>query len=131
MLWSKTKTFPYVPNLLTLGDHILFRQRQRHRRLRVARTGEMIWSERLGGNFSASPILIDGKIYAASEDGTVYVFQAAPTYQLLAKNLLGEGSHRDTRRCQSPPVHSRQKLALLFRRRFDLGTVTCRPAGRG
>jgi outer membrane protein assembly factor BamB len=39
---------------------------------------------------TASPILIDGKVYAISEDGVVYVFQASPTFKLLAKNGLGE-----------------------------------------
>ena len=40
---------------------------------------------------SASPILIDGKIYAASEDGYVYVYPVAPTFKLLARNAVGEG----------------------------------------
>jgi outer membrane protein assembly factor BamB len=35
-------------------------------------------------------VLIDGKVYAPSEQGDVYVFEAAPTYKLLAKNSLGE-----------------------------------------
>ena len=38
-----------------------------------------------------SPVLVDGKVYAASEEGTVFVFQASPKYQLLAKNVLDEG----------------------------------------
>jgi outer membrane protein assembly factor BamB len=39
---------------------------------------------------TASPVLVDGKIYATGEDGQVYVFAAATTYKLLAKNSLGE-----------------------------------------
>jgi outer membrane protein assembly factor BamB len=35
-------------------------------------------------------VLIDGKVYAPSEKGDVYVFEAAPKYRLLAKNSLGE-----------------------------------------
>jgi outer membrane protein assembly factor BamB len=35
-------------------------------------------------------VLIDGKVYAAGEDGEVYVFEAATTYKLLAKNSMGE-----------------------------------------
>ena len=91
VLWSKTKTYPYVPNLLALGEYLYFVNDGGVACCAKARTGEIIWSERLGGNFSASPIMIDGKIFAASEEGTVFVFQAAPTYQLLAKNVLDEG----------------------------------------
>ncbi len=41
---------------------------------------------------TASPVLIDGKVYAAGEDGEVYVFEASPkAFKLLAKNSLGEG----------------------------------------
>ena len=45
---------------------------------------------RLGRPVTASPVLIDGKVYAAAEDGTVYVFAAAPEYKLLATNSVGE-----------------------------------------
>jgi outer membrane protein assembly factor BamB len=91
VLWSKTKTYPYVPNLLALGEHLYFVNDGGIANCALARTGEIIWTERLGGNFSASPIMIDGKIFAASEEGTVYVFEAAPKFQLLAKNVLDEG----------------------------------------
>ncbi|HEV8060673.1 MAG TPA: PQQ-binding-like beta-propeller repeat protein [Gemmataceae bacterium] len=91
VLWSKIKSYPYVPNLLALGEHLYFVNDGGFAGCAVARTGEILWLERLGGNFSASPILIDGKVYAASEEGTVYVFQAAPKFQLLAKNVLDEG----------------------------------------
>jgi outer membrane protein assembly factor BamB len=39
---------------------------------------------------TASPVLIDGKVYAIGEDGQVYVFEAAPKFKLLAKNSIGE-----------------------------------------
>jgi len=91
VLWSKTKMYPYVPNLLALGEHIYFVNDGGIACCAAAKTGELIWSERLGGNFSASPVLIDGKIFAASEEGTVYVFQASPKFQVLAKNVLDEG----------------------------------------
>ncbi len=49
-----------------------------------------MWTERLGSPVTASPVLIDGKIYVPAEDGTVYVFAAAPEYKLLATNSVGE-----------------------------------------
>ena len=48
--------------------------------------------ERLGtpGQYVASPIAADGRIYAASETGTIVVFRASDTLEVLARNDLGE-----------------------------------------
>jgi outer membrane protein assembly factor BamB len=47
---------------------------------------------RLGalGQYVASPIAADGRIYAASENGTIVVFRASDTLEVLARNDLGE-----------------------------------------
>lgn len=47
-----------------------------------------MWRERLGGIYSASPVLADGKIYLASENGETLVLRAGPTPQVLARNKL-------------------------------------------
>jgi outer membrane protein assembly factor BamB len=48
--------------------------------------------QRLGtlGQYVASPIAADGRIYAASEAGTIVVFRAGDTLEVLARNDLGE-----------------------------------------
>ena len=48
--------------------------------------------QRLGalGQYPASPIAADGRIYASSEAGTIVVFRAADTLDVLARNDLGE-----------------------------------------
>jgi hypothetical protein len=40
--------------------------------------------------FTASPWAANGKLFALSEDGDTFVFQAGPEYKLLHKNSLGE-----------------------------------------
>lgn len=58
-----------------------------------ADTGEEKWKVRLGGAFSASPILAGGNIYLSNEKGVTYVFPPDPgEFRLLAKNELGEES---------------------------------------
>jgi outer membrane protein assembly factor BamB len=53
-------------------------------------TGKELWKARLGGNFSGSPVLADGKIYVGSESGTLSVFKASPAgLEVLAENVLG------------------------------------------
>ena len=42
------------------------------------------------GTYSSSPVLADGKIYIASEDGVFSVFRAGPTFELLAANHMDD-----------------------------------------
>lgn len=90
LVWEETRSFPYVPCLLARGDHVYSVSDAGIAACHVARTGEKVWSERLGSPMSASPITIDGNVYAAGEDGQVFVFAAAPKFALLAKNTIGE-----------------------------------------
>jgi outer membrane protein assembly factor BamB len=53
-------------------------------------TGEVVWRERLGGTYAASPILADGKIYITGDDGVTAVIEAAESFKVLARNPLGE-----------------------------------------
>lgn len=52
------------------------------------KTGERIWRERLGGNFSASPIHVGGNLYFGNRDGQVLVIAASEAYQEIATNEL-------------------------------------------
>jgi outer membrane protein assembly factor BamB len=88
--WKKNRPFPYVPTMLAWGEHLYFVSDRGDAGCVVAKTGEPVWTQHLCQGATASPILIDGKVYAISDDGIVYVFQASPTFKLLAKNALGE-----------------------------------------
>jgi outer membrane protein assembly factor BamB len=55
-----------------------------------AATGKQLWKERLGGDFHASPVAGDGKVYFATREGTVYVLRSGKPFEPLAKNELGE-----------------------------------------
>lgn len=90
VVWQERKSFPYVPCLLAYGEHLFSVNDTGVAACHSARTGERVWGERLGSPVTASPVLVDGKVYAPAEDGNVYVFAAATTYRLLAKNDLGE-----------------------------------------
>ena len=50
------------------------------------------YRQRLGalGQYVASPVAADGRIYVANELGTVVVFRAADTLDVLARNDLQE-----------------------------------------
>jgi len=54
-------------------------------------TGEEVWKTRLGGNFSASPIHVAGRIYFFDQEGTTTVIEAAPEFNKIAVNELDDG----------------------------------------
>jgi outer membrane protein assembly factor BamB len=54
-----------------------------------AKTGEQKYETKLQGDFSASPVANDGKLYFASEGGDVSVVKAGPTFELLGTNTMG------------------------------------------
>jgi outer membrane protein assembly factor BamB len=54
-------------------------------------TGKQIWTGRLGGTFSSSPVLVGERIYVTNEAGKTFVFKASPAkLELEFENQLGE-----------------------------------------
>ncbi len=57
-----------------------------------ARTGEERWAKRLGGNFIASPLVADTRVYCFSSDGEAIVAEAgADELQVLGRIEIDEG----------------------------------------
>ncbi len=56
-----------------------------------AKTGEIVWQQRIGGEYSASPVYADGKIWLFSEEGKTTAFKPGRTFEKLAENNLDEG----------------------------------------
>ncbi len=52
-----------------------------------------VWRERVGGTYSGSPVMIDGKIYCIAEDGEIAVIDAKPEYKFYGKSPLGDESY--------------------------------------
>jgi outer membrane protein assembly factor BamB len=91
LVWENLKHFPYVPTMLVYGKHLYFVNDTGFAGCFESETGKQAWYERLEGEFFSSPIVVDGKIYAANADGDVFVFAADPGgFKLLARNSLGE-----------------------------------------
>jgi len=52
------------------------------------KTCELLWKERIGGNFSASPIYADEKIFLCSEQGKTTLLAPGKKFQRIAQNEL-------------------------------------------
>lgn len=56
-----------------------------------AKTGEPLWQERAGGEYSASLISDGTNVYFFDEEGLCTVAKAAGTYEVVAENHLNDG----------------------------------------
>ncbi len=56
-----------------------------------AATGTVVWSERVGGKFAASPIYADGRIYFFDRAGLATVIKPGRELKVLATNKLESG----------------------------------------
>jgi len=56
-----------------------------------AETGEVLWQHRLGGTFTASPVLVGDRLYATNESGETFVVKVSKTgVEEIAENELGD-----------------------------------------
>jgi outer membrane protein assembly factor BamB len=56
-----------------------------------AKTGAVVWQERVGGEYSASPVDAEGRIYFFSQAGKTTVIDASRQFKVLAENTLDDG----------------------------------------
>ncbi|QDT69593.1 outer membrane biogenesis protein BamB [Planctomycetes bacterium MalM25] len=90
VLWSN-RTKIYEPSLLVVGNELYGTSDKGIIYCWDCLTGEERWKQRVGGSFSASPILCDDRIYAQKASGEMLVFRAtAEKYDEVASNRLGE-----------------------------------------
>jgi outer membrane protein assembly factor BamB len=105
--WSTQKGAPYIATPIVYDGYLYVCGYNGVLACYNAKTGERLYERRLGtgGFFSASPVASDGKIYATSEDGDVYVIRAGPEFALLATNPMDEV-------CMATPALSRGMIVI-------------------
>ena len=90
--WSFTKGAPKMPSPILVGNELYYITDNGIANCLDAGTGKPVWRERVGGEYSASPIHADGKLYFPSQYGTTLVLKPGRTFRKLAENKL-EGRH--------------------------------------
>jgi outer membrane protein assembly factor BamB len=91
VVWKAKRNAPKKPSLLLVGDLLFGIEDNGIATCWEAATGRILWSEHLGGHFSASPIGAEGRVYCFSEEGKTIVFAAAREFNKLAENELADG----------------------------------------
>ncbi len=95
--WKSDANVPHTPSLVALDGKIFMVSDKGIASGVEAATGKEIWKERIGGNFSASPILVGDRMYLLSEEGDATILQIGDKPKELAKNKL-------TERCLASPA---------------------------
>lgn len=90
--WTSSKAVPHSASMLVLGDELYFVSDAGIATCADAKTGEVHWSERLGGGFSASPVAAEGRVYFQNETGSTFVLKAGKTFEQIAKNDIGDAT---------------------------------------
>ena len=83
--WTIKKAAPHTPSLLLVGEELYMVTDKTGILTCVdAKTGEELWHERVGGNYSASPLFADGKIYLQSEEGPAIVLNPGKVFSKIS-----------------------------------------------
>lgn len=88
--WGANKSVPLTPSSLLIGAELYTLADNGIACCLEAKTGRVHWQERLGGSYSASPVVAGGKIYFLSEDGTGTIVRIGRRFEQLARNELEE-----------------------------------------
>ena len=86
--WIYRKQVPLISSPIVVDNEIYFVSPRGIAKCLDAKTGELVWEQRLGGSFSASPLAGDGKLFFTSEQGITTVLRPGREYHELARNEL-------------------------------------------
>lgn len=117
--WKLTRGVPQKPSLTLVGD-LLFMINDRGIASSVdAKTGDVVWTSRIPGEYSASPVAAPGRVYFFNEGGRATVIEAGRAFKVLGESDLGDGF------MATPAVDGN---AFILRSRSHIYRVEERPA---
>ncbi len=91
--WLRFDAGPYIPTPVLYRSRLFIVNDAKYVTCYDPGNGEKLWRGPLSGAFTASPVAADGRIYAVNERGTVFVFRAEDSFELLAENRLHERTY--------------------------------------
>ena len=89
--WSLTRAVIRKTSPLIINDRIFMVSDKGIASCINTANGKIVWQERLGGTFSASPIFDGKNIFAFDDDGKIHVFKPADQFEAVSKSKLGDG----------------------------------------
>ncbi len=91
VVWTYSRGNPYVPSAILVGDFYYLVDDHGIGTCLDAANGKAVWKKRFGGDFTASPVAAEGRIYFTNEAGSTLVLRAdVDRYEELARNTIDE-----------------------------------------
>lgn len=88
--WTLKRGAPHSASPLLVGNELYLVSDAGLASCLDAKTGKVHWQERVPGNYSSSPLSANGHVYFLNEQGLTTVVKAGTTFEVVAKNALGE-----------------------------------------
>jgi outer membrane protein assembly factor BamB len=88
--WRSTRGVSYVPSPISIGDHVFIVSDGGIASCFEAKSGRILWQERLEGGHHASLVSAENRIYFLSDKGEMTVIEASPHFKIISRNTLGE-----------------------------------------
>ncbi len=86
--WRMKRGAPSTPSPLLVGDELYIVSDMGIASCLDAKTGQTHWMERIGGNFSSSPVYANGRILLMNENGKAVWLKASKEFELLETNEI-------------------------------------------
>lgn len=116
-VWAMESRAPYVPTPVASEGVVYALHDGGTMTAMDAESGSVNWQGRLLGNFYASPVLVDDKLYCLSRDGEMWVVATGPEFKMLRKSSLNPPE--DTDWFDSTPAVAHNRLYVRLGSRLD------------
>ncbi len=98
-LWHHPRNAQRVGSGVLVGEHVYILEETGQAHCYELKTGKELWQDQIekkpdGGGAWGSMVHAGGRLYVTTRSGTTQVYAAAPKFELLASNRLGE--HTDS-----------------------------------
>ena len=125
LTWSHGIGGAYMPTPLLYQDIFYVVHHNGRMVAYDAATGAAIYKSRFskGGTFTGSPVAVNGKLYAGTEEGRLYVLKAGPEFEELAINDMKEPL------MATPAISEGLLLVRTPSRLIAVGTASSEEAG--
>jgi len=91
IVWRTSRGAPRMPSAVLVDDLLFLVNDGGIASCLEATTGRQLWQERVGGEYAASLLYGDGRIYCFSRQGKATVLKPSRKFEVLATNELGDG----------------------------------------
>jgi outer membrane protein assembly factor BamB len=119
--WRYGRQVPQVPSPLLVGEELYLVSDKGIATCLNAENGQAHWSERLPGNYSASPLFADGRIFFSNREGETTMLEPGKTFRVVGSGKL-EGQIMASPAAVGSAIYLRTDKALYRLERRERAT---------